>query len=110
MTKTRVLFGLSGVAVAIGLWFALTAPADVLQGEYSRIINIHVPSIWIAYLAFFVTSIASGMWLWKKTAGWDRLAAASVEVGVLFTAICLATGMIWGNAVWGHLGTGATLG
>ncbi len=101
MTRVRVLFGLSAVAVAIGLWFALTAPPDALQGGYSRIINIHVPSIWIAYLAFFVTSIASGMWLWKKARRWDRLAASSVEVGVLFTAICLITGMIWGNAVWG---------
>ena len=101
MTKVRVLFGLAGVALAVGLWFALTAPADSLQGEYSRIINVHVPTIWIAYLAFLVTSVGSAMWLWKKTPKWDRLAASSVEVGVLFTGICLATGMIWGNAVWG---------
>lgn len=101
MTKVRVLFVLAAVGLAVGLWFALTAPADALQGEYSRIINVHVPTIWIAYLAFVVTSVGSAMWLWRKTPKWDRLAASSVEVGVLFTGICLGTGMVWGNAVWG---------
>jgi len=101
MTKVRVLLGLAGVALVVGLWFALTAPADALQGEYSRIINIHVPTIWVAYVAFVVTSVGSLMWMWKKTPKWDRLAASSVEVGVLFTGISLLTGMIWGNAVWG---------
>ncbi|MEA1903321.1 MAG: cytochrome c biogenesis protein CcsA [Actinomycetota bacterium] len=101
MTKVRVLFGFAGAAIAVGLWLALTAPADALQGEYSRIINVHVPTIWVAYLAFFVTSVGSLMWLWRKTPRWDRLASSSVEVGVLFTGISLITGMIWGNAVWG---------
>jgi heme exporter protein C len=101
MTRVRVLFGIAAISMAVGLWFALTAPADALQGEYSRIINIHVPTIWVAYVAFIVTSVASLTWLWKKNMRWDRLAAASVEVGVLFTGIALVTGMIWGKAVWG---------
>lgn len=101
MTRVRVLFAVAGVAVAIGLWFALTAPPDVLQGEYSRIINVHVPSLWLAFLAFGVTAFGSLMWLWRKSRRWDRLASASAEVGVLFTGIGLFTGMIWGNAVWG---------
>ena len=41
------------------------------------------------------------MWLLRKRPRWDRLAASSVEIGVLFSAIGLVTGMIWGNAVWG---------
>jgi heme exporter protein C len=101
MTLIRALFALSAAAMAVGLWFGLTAPADVLQGEYSRIINVHVPSSWLAFLAFGVTSFGSLMWLWRKTPRWDRLAASSAEVGVLFTGISLLTGMIWGNAVWG---------
>lgn len=101
MNRIRVLFSIAAVAMAIGLWMALTAPADALQGVYSRIINVHVPSLWLAFLAFGVTAFGSLMWLIKKTLRWDRLAAASVEVGVLFTAIGLVTGMIWGNAVWG---------
>ena len=101
MIRIRVLFGLAALSMLIGLWLAFTAPPDALQGEYSRLINIHVPSLWLAFLAFGVTAFGSMMWLIRKRARWDRLAAASVEVGVLFTAIGLVTGMIWGQAVWG---------
>jgi len=102
MTRIRVLFGVAAAAMAVGLWFALTAPPDALQGEYSRIINVHVPSLWLAFLAFGVTALGSIMWLWKKKQRWDRLASASAEVGVLFTGIGLFTGMVWGQAVWGR--------
>jgi len=101
MTPTRTLSGLAAAAMAVGLYFALTAPPDALQGEYSRIINVHVPSSWLAFLAFGATSLGSLMWLWRKDPRWDRLAASSAEIGVLFTAISLITGMIWGAAVWG---------
>jgi heme exporter protein C len=57
--------------------------------------------MWVAFIAFGVTALGSIMWLIKKTERWDRLAAASVEVGVIFTAIGLFTGMVWGQAVWG---------
>jgi heme exporter protein C len=101
MTRVKALLGLAGIAVAIGLWFALTAPADAVQGEYSRMLGIHPPSLWIAFLAFGVTAFGSVMWLIRKTERWDLLAASSVEVGVIFTAIGLFTGMVWGEAVWG---------
>lgn len=101
MTRVRVLMTLAAVAVAVGLYFALTAPVDALQGEYARLLGIHPPSMWAAFLAFGVTAFGSIMWLVKKTERWDRLASASVEVGVIFTAIGLFTGMVWGQAVWG---------
>ncbi len=101
MTRVRVLLSLAAVAVGVGLWFALTAPPDALQGEYARLLGVHPPSMWVAFIAFGVTAFGSIMWLVKKTERWDRLAAASVEVGVIFTAIGLFTGMVWGQAVWG---------
>ena len=102
MTRVRGLLGVASAATAVGLWFAFTAPVDALQGEYSRIINIHVPSLWLAFLAFGVTALGSIMWLVGRRPRWDRLAEASVEIGVLFTAIGLFTGMAWGQAVWGR--------
>ena len=102
MTRVRkVLLALAAVAVPIGLWFGLTAPPDVLQGQYSRLINVHVPSLWLAFLAFGVTALGSVMWLIRKRDRWDRLAASSAEVGVLFTGIGIFTGMVWGQRVWG---------
>ncbi len=102
MTKVQAMLGTAALAVGVGLWFALTAPPDALQGEYSRIINVHVPSLWLAFLAFIVTAFGSALWLLRKTDRWDRLAASSAELGVLFTGVGILAGMVWGDAVWGR--------
>ncbi len=92
--------GLSlGAAVVLGL----TLPASVEQGEYSRLIAIHPGLAWASYLCFGVTALSSAAWLWPRTRAprWDRLAGASAEIGVVFTALTLATGSIWGRPTWG---------
>ena len=101
MTRVRIMLAVAAVAMGVGLWFALTAPPDTLQGVYSRLFHIHVPSLWLGFLAFFVTCFGSIAWLVRNRPRWDRLASSSVEIGVLFTGIGLVTGMIWGRAVWG---------
>ena len=102
MNRTRILLGTAAAAVGVGLWFAFTSPVDRIQGEFSRIVNIHAPFLWVAFLAFGVTALASIMWLIKKTPRWDRLGEASAELGVVFTVTGLFTGMVWGQAVWGR--------
>ena len=92
---------MTGVALGAGLGFALISPPDLLQGDFVRILYIHVPSAWLAFLAFGVTAAGSIGWLFTRRMGWDRMAEASAETGVLFTAIALATGMLWGKPVWG---------
>ncbi len=97
------------IATAVFLAFALLwSPPDSganasenQMGEMVRIMYIHVPVANACYLAFFVTALGSVMYLWKKTDGWDLLAAASAEVGVVFTVLTLATGSIWGHIAWG---------
>lgn len=102
MTRVRISMILAAIAVAIGVVFAFSSSTDTLQGEFSRIINVHVPSLWVAFLAFAITALGSIMWLIRRAPRWDRLAEASAEVGVLFTAVGLFTGMVWGQAVWGQ--------
>jgi heme exporter protein C len=102
MRTVRILMVIAAVAIVAGLFLTLTSPVDRLQGEYTRIVNIHAPAMWVAFLAFGVTALASIMWLIRKSDGWDRVAEASVETGVLFTATGLFTGMVWGQAVWGR--------
>ncbi|MFV1969745.1 MAG: cytochrome c biogenesis protein CcsA [Acidimicrobiia bacterium] len=80
---------------------AMTVPPDVVQGQLSRIMYVHVPSAWLAYLAFGVTMLASAMYLWKHDLAWDRRAHASAEVGVFFTGLAISLGMIWGKPTWG---------
>ncbi|MPZ51901.1 MAG: cytochrome C biogenesis protein, partial [Acidimicrobiia bacterium] len=92
----------SVVALGVGLAFALTSPVDKLQGEYSRIIHVHVPTAWLAFLAFGITALGSILYLIRRTDRWDRMAASSAEIGVLFTGLALVTGMIWGDVIWGR--------
>lgn len=101
---TRLLGGLTLVGIAWLLVFGLGfSPADVNQGESVRILYVHVPSAWLAYLAFVVTAVSSACYLFSKqhALGWDRLAGASAEVGVLFMAITIAVGALWGRLTWG---------
>jgi heme exporter protein C len=85
--------------VALGLALPLTRE----QRVYSRLIAIHPALAWTAYVAVVVTALASALYLWPRTRDrkWDRLAAASAEVGVVFIALMLATGSIWGRPTWG---------
>ena len=89
-----------GWLVAFGLGFS---PADRDQEEAVRILYVHVPTVWLAYLAFAVTALCSGLYLFTKkhSLGFDRFAGASAEIGVVFMALTLATGMLWGRITWG---------
>ncbi len=89
-----------GWLVAFGLFFS---PADYQQDEAVRLLYVHVPTIWAAYLAFVVTAVASGLYLFRSEhrLGWDRLAGASAEIGVVFVAVTLAVGAMWGRLTWG---------
>jgi len=97
-----------GVAVLVGvLWLLLfglvLSPNDATQKAGVRILYIHVPSAWLAYLAFVVTGIASAAYLFPRTRSltWDRIAGASAEIGVLFMGVTLITGSLWGRISWG---------
>lgn len=89
-----------GLLVALGLWFS---GEDVVQGQTVRIMYVHVPTIWVAYMSFAFTAVCSGVYLSGKqrSLAWDRVAGASAEIGVLFVAISLVTGSLWGRITWG---------
>lgn len=90
------------VAMAVLAWAAFTlAPEDAFQGPSQRIFYIHVPSAWIGLLAFFVVFVCSIGFLSTRKASFDDVAAASAEVGVLFTTGVLITGPLWARPVWG---------
>jgi len=101
---TRVI-GIATVgAMAWLLLFALVlSPADVNQGESVRLMYLHLPTIWVAYLSFIVTAVASAFYLFTKnhSLGWDRLAGASAELGVAFVGLTLVVGALWGRLTWG---------
>jgi heme exporter protein C len=88
------------VAIALGAGLFLTPP-DYLQGESVRIMYVHVPSAWLGMAGWGGLATASLMQLvWRHPLA--GVAARAIAVpGALFTAICLATGSIWGRPTWG---------
>jgi heme exporter protein C len=98
----RLLGAAALVALAISAILSLVvAPPDAVQGEVQRLMYIHVPAARLAYLSFLVVFIASIAYLRTSRIRWDRIAAASAEIGVLFTALAIVLGSLWGKPVWG---------
>ncbi len=100
--RSRWLELVAIAALGFSLFRSFTVEADVTQGDVQRLMYVHVPSAWLAFLAFGVTVLGSAAWLRTRRAKWDRLAAASAEVGVVFTGLAIAAGMVWARPVWGQ--------
>ncbi|MEX1038546.1 MAG: cytochrome c biogenesis protein CcsA [Acidimicrobiia bacterium] len=102
MRRVQTMLLIAALALGLGAYLAFTAPLDALQGEYTRMLYIHVPTLWLAFLAFGITALGSVVYLIGKRPRWDRAAEASAEIGVLFAVVGVFTGMVWGQAVWGQ--------
>jgi len=76
-------------------------PVEATQGASQKIFYIHVPSAWVAFLAFGVVGVCSILFLILKDPRLDRLAASSAEVGVVFVTGVLISGPLWGRPIWG---------
>ncbi len=91
-----VVWAAGGVAA---LWLA---PADSSMGQVQRIMYVHVPMVWTAFLAGALCCLASVAYLFvDRQRKWDRIAHASAELGVMFVALGIACGSIWGRPTWG---------
>ncbi len=90
--------GVTAVGLAWGLFYA---PADWQQGDAVRIMYVHVPAAWLASLGYFSLALASlASLVWRHPLA-DLAAQELGPVGAGFTAVCLATGSLWGKPMWG---------
>lgn len=99
-TRALGLLALVGAAI-VALLGLVISPDDTEMGDAVRLLYIHVPMAITMYLAATTMAIGSAMWLWKKSAYWDLVAASAGELGVVFAGLTLLTGMIWGKPTWG---------
>lgn len=100
LTPLLLVVGLAmtGVSLAMGLW---SVPPDRLQGDTVRILFIHVPAAWLGMAGWMAIAAASFTELvWRHPLA-GIAARASAVPGAVFTAICLATGSLWGRPAWG---------
>ena len=99
---TGWLLAIGLTLTAAGLIGGLTlTPPDYLQGETVRIMYIHVPAAWLGmagWLGLAGAAVSQLVWRHPLAAVAGRAIAPG---GATFTAICLATGSIWGRPTWG---------
>lgn len=102
VTGQRML-GLIALLVVAAVSFVglFVVEADASQGEVQRLLYIHVPTAWLAFLAFFIVFLMSVLYLVQRNLKWDLVAVASAESGVLCTALTLMLGSLWAKPTWG---------
>src|SRR4051794_24466950 len=83
------IVGLATTAVMALLVVPPDRPPPQGQGDLYRIMYVHVPAAWLAFMAFGVVFVASIAYLRTGKSRWVRLAASSAEVGVVFTALAI---------------------
>ena len=100
---TSIVFGMVAFAAVIAAqaFSIMTSPADRDMGHLQKIMYVHVPAAWMAFLAFFVVFVYSVRYMWKQNEMHDLIAASAAEVGAVFTGLTLMLGMIWGRPAWG---------
>jgi heme exporter protein C len=88
--------------LAVGAYLGLAwAPPDREMGDVQRIMYVHVPAVWMALLALTLNFGCSVAYLFKSSWRTDSLAEAAAEVGVVFGALGVVLGSVWGRPTWG---------
>ncbi len=90
------------IAIMTGLYFAFVyAPTEATMGSIQRIFYFHMGSNAASLLSIIIAAVAGALYLRSGNWKYDRVSYACMELGVLFGAISLATGMTWARPVWG---------
>lgn len=89
------------IVIASQAYFIMASAPDRDMGHLQKIMYVHVPAAWSAFLAFFFVFIQSVRVLWTRNERADLMAAAGAEVGAVLTGLTLVLGSIWGRPTWG---------
>ena len=87
---------------AYAAWVGLVlAPPDREMGDVQRIMYAHVPMVQMMLLAGTINFVCSVLYLFRASWKTDALAEASAELALIFGAIGVTLGAIWGRPTWG---------
>jgi heme exporter protein C len=93
---------LAAASVLSALWMVFFyAPTESTMGVVQRIYYVHVPSAWVAFMAFGIVALCSLGYLWLRDERLDAISVSAAELGIVFTTIVLITGPLWGKIAWG---------
>jgi len=108
MGKGGIKRGISGIlgiltfiVMMVNLYLIfIWVPEEKTLGLVQKIFYFHVGTAWVAFFAFFIVFVYSILYLKAHNSKWDRIAAASAEIGTVFTTVVLITGPIWAKSSW----------
>jgi heme exporter protein C len=95
--KWLITIWMLAVVAATFLW----VPAHEGLGNTGRIIMMHVPTAWVSMVAFGVSALFSGLYLWRRRPQYDDRALAATELGFLFSILATVTGSMFAKVAWG---------
>jgi len=100
--KAATFFGvLTLIVMVVNLYLIfLWVPEEKVLGVVQKIFYFHVGTAWVAFFAFFIVFVFSILYLRTQKGKWDQIAAASAEIGTVFTTVVLITGPIWAKSSW----------
>jgi heme exporter protein C len=105
MTRNRLAIGFALLGIGLLSWGSylglVVAPPDRYMGDVQRIMYVHVPTAWMALVVFTLAFAYALLFLLRRTWRWDALHEASLEIGVLYTAMLCVQGALWGKPTWG---------
>jgi heme exporter protein C len=98
----RVLGVLAAGTLVWAFWMIFFyVPTERSMGVVQRIFYVHVPSAWVAFLAFGIVALCSAGYLWLRDERLDAISVSAAELGLVFTTIVLLTGPLWAKLAWG---------
>ena len=100
--RPKILGILSVILMTLDLYMIFVfAPNEATMGVIQRIFYFHLPFGLSSYLSAYLLGLGSILFLINRDLKWDRFAAATAEMGILFTALSIISGMLWAKPVWG---------
>lgn len=92
---------LAGICLFIALWMALRyAPREIVMRDVQRVFYFHVAAGWTGMLGYLLAVITSVAFLRTRKPLWDAASLTGVEIGLVFTALCVISGSIWARPIW----------
>jgi heme exporter protein C len=103
LLSAPALFAGAGILLIVGVLLAFWySPTDSSSMGFSqKILYYHAPISTAALVSYGIAFVAAIAYLRTQDLKWDRLGFVSVRIGLLFSVLVMATGMIWGKAAWG---------
>ena len=94
----KIIFLLTAAIVAAIIFFV---PPIKGLGELAKIIFFHVPTAWVAVIAFFASAYFAAKFLRTNNFSADELSARAAKLGFIFVLLSTVSGAIFSKLTWG---------